>query len=121
MDGMNPLDAAMNERRLELDLEWQAVAKVAGVTYETLRRVRRLQHTTALTERAIERALGWPPHRIRDLRAVLTRPACPDQLLDDFSRLSPERQDHVRTLVSFLLTRSGDDDHSIGASGSTVS
>lgn len=120
MDRTNPLYAAMDQTRLELGLSWMELAAKAGVAYETLRQVRRGKPTTVLTERAIARALGWHVQRLRDLRAAVVTPVSPDQLCDDLSRLSPERQRAVRLLVSRLLTLSGNDDHSIGASEITM-
>jgi hypothetical protein len=56
------LDAAMNERRLELRLRWAEVARRAGMSYPNLRRIR--NGDISLTEFAatgIDQALKWPP------------------------------------------------------------
>ncbi|MFF0598097.1 helix-turn-helix domain-containing protein [Streptomyces antibioticus] len=55
-------DTAMNRRRLELGMTWRQVAAAAGVSYETLRAVRKGDSTGGeLTLRSIERALRWAP------------------------------------------------------------
>ncbi|MEU3254234.1 hypothetical protein [Streptomyces sp. NPDC006997] len=54
------LDAAMNQRRLELRMSWRDVAQAAEISYETLRAVRRGSYRpTDLTARGIEVALRW--------------------------------------------------------------
>jgi hypothetical protein len=54
------LDAAMDERRLELELDWRQVAERGGITYETLRAARRgSRNIPAKTRRAIEQGLAW--------------------------------------------------------------
>ncbi|MGW6739685.1 hypothetical protein ACWGDX_02875 [Streptomyces sp. NPDC055025] len=65
MSELSRLDGAMNARRLELGLAWKDVANVAGISYETLRGVRRGSTAGAeLTLRRIERALKWAPGSI---------------------------------------------------------
>lgn len=55
-------DEAMNRRRLELGMTWRQVASAAGVSYETLRAVRKGDTTGGeLTLSSIERALRWAP------------------------------------------------------------
>lgn len=57
---LSPLDGEMNARRLQLGLAWKEVAKSAGISYETLRAVRKGETTAApLTLRKIEQALRW--------------------------------------------------------------
>jgi hypothetical protein len=53
------LDAAMEERRLELNLEWREIAKRGGLTYETLRTLRRSGVVSALSKRRAESGLQW--------------------------------------------------------------
>jgi len=54
------LNALMEDRRLELRMRWRDVATSAGITYETLRAVRRGgQEIRDLTKRAIEDGLLW--------------------------------------------------------------
>lgn len=56
------LDVAMNERRLELRMNWREVATAAGVSYEALRAVRRGDYRpTELTARGLDEALRWVP------------------------------------------------------------
>lgn len=58
-------DAAMNIRRLDLGMTWREVAATAGISYETLRAVRKGDSTGGqLTLSSIERALGWAPGSI---------------------------------------------------------
>ena len=53
-------DEAMNRRRLELGMTWRQVAAAAGISYETLRSVRKGDTAGGeLTLSSIERALGW--------------------------------------------------------------
>lgn len=53
------LDADMEKRRLELKLEWRDVAERSGLTYETLRAMRRTGRASALSKALIESALAW--------------------------------------------------------------
>ncbi|MBD0837404.1 helix-turn-helix domain-containing protein [Streptomyces sp. TRM68416] len=56
------LDEAMNQRRLELRLNWRDVAKGAGISYEALRAIRRGDSKpTELTARALDEILRWMP------------------------------------------------------------
>ena len=57
----NRLDLAMDARRLSLNLEWRDLAKAAGVSYETLRALRRAGNAAPLTKRRVEEALRWKP------------------------------------------------------------
>jgi transcriptional regulator with XRE-family HTH domain len=64
------LDEAMDQRRLELGLEWREVAERAGITYETLRAARRGKgNIPPRTRRAIERGLQWSPGSVAELLA----------------------------------------------------
>lgn len=58
------LDAAMEERRLELNLEWRDIATRSGVSYETLRALRRTGRASSLSKRRAEHALAWEPGSI---------------------------------------------------------
>lgn len=53
------LDADMERRRLELNLEWRDVADRSGLSYETLRALRRTGRASALSKARAESALGW--------------------------------------------------------------
>lgn len=56
------LDRAMNQRRLELHMNWREVARGAGISYEALRAIRRGDsRPTELTARGIDAALQWAP------------------------------------------------------------
>lgn len=56
------LNAAMNERRLRLRMNWREVATAAGVSYEALRAIRRGDYRpTELTARGLDEALQWTP------------------------------------------------------------
>ncbi len=60
------LDDAMNQRRLELGLQWRDLAAAAGVSYEALRAIRRGTSRPAdLTARRLEEALRWEPGSVR--------------------------------------------------------
>lgn len=55
------LSQAMNARRLELDMKWNAVATEAGVSPEALRAIRRGDYKPSpLTARRLDDALQWP-------------------------------------------------------------
>ncbi|MFD9952434.1 helix-turn-helix domain-containing protein [[Kitasatospora] papulosa] len=57
---LSPLDGEMNARRLELGMAWKEVARSAGISYETLRAVRKGETSGApLTLRKLEQALRW--------------------------------------------------------------
>lgn len=50
----------MNARRLQLGMAWKEVATAAGISYETLRAVRKGETSGApLTLRKLEQALRW--------------------------------------------------------------
>lgn len=51
------IDAALDERRIELGLLWDDVATAAHVSYETLRNIRRGRPSRALNKANLERAL----------------------------------------------------------------
>ncbi|MGP3686489.1 helix-turn-helix domain-containing protein [Streptomyces sp. IBSNAI002] len=54
------LDGAMDRRRVALGLTWRQVAERAGISYETLRAVRKGEQAGGdLTRRGLERALLW--------------------------------------------------------------
>lgn len=57
------LEAHMNLRRLELRLTWAEVADRAGISRDTLHRVRRGKDPNVrdLTKAGIENSLGWSP------------------------------------------------------------
>ncbi|MCZ4609707.1 hypothetical protein O3S80_39265 [Streptomyces sp. Lzd4kr] len=56
------LDEGMNQRRLELRMNWREVAQAADISYEALRAVRRGDYRpTELTARTIDNALQWAP------------------------------------------------------------
>lgn len=55
------LSQAMNTRRLELDMKWNAVATEAGISPEALRAIRRGDYKPSpLTARRLDDALQWP-------------------------------------------------------------
>ncbi|KIX77399.1 hypothetical protein SF23_12430 [Streptomyces sp. MBRL 10] len=54
------LDGAMDRQRQALGLTWRQVAETAGISYETLRAIRRGEQAGSdLTRRGLERALKW--------------------------------------------------------------
>lgn len=54
------LDAAMNDRRLEMRMTWSDLAKAAGTSDVTLRAIRRGDNQpSSLTKRRIEDAFQW--------------------------------------------------------------
>lgn len=64
----NRLASLMNERRLDLGLRWDDVAKRAGMSSEGLRALRRdRSEPRELTQRGLERALCWQKGSIRQI------------------------------------------------------
>jgi transcriptional regulator with XRE-family HTH domain len=67
-EGVDPtrLGDAMDKRRVELGLTWEAVARRAGVSRTTLNEIRKgnVENTQLLTKRAVQRALEWEPNSI---------------------------------------------------------
>ncbi|MEV8245001.1 helix-turn-helix transcriptional regulator [Streptomyces rochei] len=60
------LDAAMNERRLQLRMNWQQVAETAGISYTALRAIRRGDYRpTELTSHRLDDALQWEPGSVQ--------------------------------------------------------
>lgn len=59
----------MAARRKELRLRWSDVADLAGISYETLRIIRRghVEGMRPLTESGIEQALKWVPGSIAEV------------------------------------------------------
>ncbi|OSZ56283.1 hypothetical protein OQI_33860 [Streptomyces pharetrae CZA14] len=56
----------MNQRRLELGLQWRDLAAAAGISYEALRSIRRGVSAPAdLTARKLDDALQWEPGSVR--------------------------------------------------------
>lgn len=59
------LNEAMNQRRLELRMNWRQVAEEAGISYEALRAIRRGDYRpTELTARGLDGALRWTPSSV---------------------------------------------------------
>jgi DNA-binding XRE family transcriptional regulator len=62
MEPFERLDAAMNEQRLRLRMNWRQMAEVAGISYTALRAIRRgAYRPTELTARGLDEALQWAP------------------------------------------------------------
>lgn len=56
------LAEAMNARRLSLHLNWKAVASRAGISYESLRAIRRGEYRPSeLSAAGLDEALEWEP------------------------------------------------------------
>lgn len=62
-EGRQRLAHLMEERRLDLQLEWKEVASRAGLVYETLRALRAgdAGAPTPLTLRKVDKGLEWMP------------------------------------------------------------
>ncbi|MEV7584429.1 helix-turn-helix domain-containing protein [Streptomyces erythrochromogenes] len=60
MPELSGLDGAMNRRRQARGLTWRELAEQAGISYETLRAIRKGEQAGSdLTRRGLERALQW--------------------------------------------------------------
>ncbi|MFD9706178.1 hypothetical protein [Lentzea sp. NPDC059081] len=110
------LDDAMDERRLELELEWREVADRGGITYETLRAARRgKRNIPTRTRRAIEQALDWESGSVLDVLAgrratPLGRARTPaaDEILEARERIlaaSPQELVRMRSVVEEVLSK----------------
>lgn len=83
-DDRQRLDAAMEARAEALDMTWREVAAAAGLSYETVRAVRRgTGNIPGRTRRKIERGLRWP-------RLVV------DRYLDDPNYVISEESSEVK-------------------------
>lgn len=63
-----PIWQAMDARRVYLDVQVVELARLAGVSYNTLRSAGRGRPLRPLNERGIERALRWKPGSLDRLR-----------------------------------------------------
>jgi transcriptional regulator with XRE-family HTH domain len=103
------LDDAMNERRLELGLQWRDLAAAAGVSYEALRAIRRGTSRPAdLTARRLEEALQWEPGGVREVlagRSPVVREPDADTSSTRTPGLSPG--DALRHVISASAQRLG--------------
>lgn len=111
------LDAAMNDRRLELGVKWQEVAKRAGVTAFHLRRVRiGSVPLSADLEAGIERALDWPRGHIArldsddEMPTETPPPAVPGLPIDPaaLERYDPADRDLVIAVVAAAERRAAE-------------
>lgn len=85
----------MNERRLQLGMEWKDVATKTGVSYETLRNLRLgKRKASELTIRRLEDALQW---KHGSIDAILAggdpTPAEQDILLDEDAFVSASEEE----------------------------
>lgn len=61
-DRRRRLNDLMNDRRLDLGMTWPEVATAAGISYETVRALRRSTGgISELTARKLDKALQWRP------------------------------------------------------------
>lgn len=80
------LTAAMDERRLELRLKWNAVARRADMDASNLRRIRKGEiPVTRDAAYGIERALEWPHGRVDMLLGRATADAEPAASADPYA------------------------------------
>lgn len=80
------LDSAMDDRRTELGMYWEDVAEAAGLSYETLRAIRRGRPMRSLTRAKVERALQWPHGHIERLIRDADAGTPPFELRDETER-----------------------------------
>ena len=92
MEPFERLDEAMNERRLELRMNWRQVAEAADISYTALRAIRRGDYRPAeLTARGIDEALKWPPGTVSALLGGAAAP--PSNMSDGETPASPADRD----------------------------
>lgn len=81
------LDAALNERRLDLRMEWNEVAAALGISPRSLLDIRRGRSgPRELTARAMDDWLGWAPGSVRQVLAggdPTPRRETADQIADE--------------------------------------
>lgn len=99
------LDADMERRRLELNLEWRDVADRSGLSYETLRALRRTGRASALSKARAENALGWQAGSIdlvldggQAIIIEIASPPAPDASAQALRTQIAELRDEVRYL-----------------------
>lgn len=108
------LDDAMNQRRLELGLQWRDLASAAGISYEALRAIRRGTSRPAdLTARKLDEALQWEPGGVRAAlagRAPVAIEPAPDSSHAAATGMSPgEALRHVISASAQKLGLGADD------------
>lgn len=102
------LASAIDDRRLELRLPWADVATRAGITRQTLRRVRReSSDITSLTKRGIEQALAWQRGSIDAVLAGGEPTPVDDQ--DETPQMPSSHESHWEERLSRLDDLTDDD------------
>ncbi|WP_158784684.1 hypothetical protein [Streptomyces sp. NRRL B-1322] len=95
----------MNRRRQALGLNWRQVAEQAGISYETLRAIRKGEQAGGdLTRRGLERALQWETGGFEVAEAggepaVLAGPAAPEA---PESAAAPPSDPQVEAILTIL-------------------
>ncbi|MFJ9979646.1 helix-turn-helix domain-containing protein [Streptomyces cyaneofuscatus] len=97
---LSPLDGEMNARRLQLGMAWKELATSAGISYETLRAVRKGQTGAPLTLRKIEQALRWAQGSITQVE----RGGEPTPLADDEATAGPHGSEQSDPRAAAVLT-----------------
>ena len=103
-NAIDRLDAVMEQRRLELNLEWRDIAQRGGLAYETLRALRRTGKASPLSKRRIETGLLWAAGSIDTVLSggdptPVVGGASSTITAEELERLIAETEDELRTLA----------------------
>ncbi|MFD3777307.1 hypothetical protein [Streptomyces sp. NPDC058612] len=103
------LEDAMDKQRGVIGLTWRQVAERAGISYETLRAIRKGEQAGGdVTRRKIERAIGWGPESFESIEAgnepfpAATDSAAP---LQDAEDLADPQVEAILTILDGLPER----------------
>lgn len=109
-DWRERLAEEMDDRRVELRLEWEEVAVAAGISVATLRRIRRGASLTKDSAAAVERGLHWLPGSVAAIergeppfKAALPGPAGLSRVVDDVAAVAAEGTGLVPGDVEWIL------------------
>lgn len=91
----------MEERRLDLDMRWADVARLAKVTTETLRQARQGEgEIRPTTRRGIERALLWEAGSVKAILAGGEPTAeAPIRVTRELPPAVPDQREELRRLI----------------------
>jgi transcriptional regulator with XRE-family HTH domain len=100
MDDASSVEAAMDDARIEMGLEWKDVAERASMSVQTLHRIRKGGTRTAEATRRLEQAFGWPRGYLDAIAAGEPPPATASRVgeLEQLRDLAATLQDNIDAL-----------------------